>query len=157
MRKPQNNKRFMILGSVFLCGLLSGYYAHVLVTPMLQVPKVSHYCPSPAVVTAHQDHSRAFEENQLHWKMGFRGWEAPKEISFMQALINENNSLICYYEWPNPNEVGTKLWLTVQLSPTANQMVKSIGLHWSAVKDDNKTIFKCTDGMRSCPFGLLPE
>ncbi|PJD93514.1 MAG: hypothetical protein CK423_07080 [Legionella sp.] len=160
--KKQMAMRFIIWGVVFLLGMILGCYNHEWIRSSIAsllrlTPKVVHYCPSPSIVKNHQYHSGAFEENHLSWQMMYQLWESSQEISFMQALIKDNDSLVCYYNWPNPQNKENYLWLTVQLSPEANQAVQPAGLHWSKEQDNDTPLFKCAGGIHTCAFSLSPE
>lgn len=115
-------------------------------TPTLKI----HFCPPGAEVMKHQYDPEAFQSGGLFWQMDFEGWKGPDKVGFMQALINKNNNLVCYYHWPNPKDKGTYLWTTIHLSPSVNQIVKPYGSYWSTEKDEAKAL--CMAGINACAF-----
>ncbi len=148
----------LILSITLICGIILGTYFHTSILSSITnifhiTPPMRHYCPSPPFA----NQSSPFVEDQLAWHVEAQIWKAPQEISFMQALIKDNNALVCYYRWPNPQEKGTYLWLTVELSLNADQIIKPAGLKWKNELNDNTNVSLCTSGIQSCPFSLSPE
>lgn len=68
----------------------------------------------------------------------------------MQASITEDNNVSCYYQWNNPKEPGTNLWMTVKLSPLVNQKIRSYGSYWQQDKSTNM----CSTGINACAFEI---
>lgn len=151
-------RKWFLTGLILSIIIIFGTYFHASIlsniTDLLHItPPIRHYCPSPPFA----NQSSPFVEDKLSWHVESHIWKAPLEISFMQALIKDDNALVCYYRWPNPQETGTYLWLTVELSPTADQIIKPAGLKWKKERQDDTNLSLCTSGIQSCPFSLSPE
>lgn len=145
---------------IFIVGISLGSYYSPLIKDLLKSSgdriyqetrtQEIHFCPPPSDVVKHQYDPDTFQIGALFWQMEYEGWKAPEKIGFMQALINQNNNLVCYYQWPNPKEKGTNLWMTIRLSPSVNQIVKSHGQHWSTQQGQAL----CNSGINACAFAL---
>ncbi|KTD73856.1 hypothetical protein [Legionella tucsonensis] len=150
---------FLIL-VIFVIGVVIGAHYHRLIHVVLEkilnktqpMAKALHFCPPPQIVKEHQYNPEVFQVGKLYWQMDYQGWEAPNRVGFMQALINENNNLVCYYHWPNPKDKGTYLWMTIHLSPSVNQFVKPYGSYWTIQKEKKQAL--CRLGINACGFIL---
>ncbi|AWN73383.1 hypothetical protein LEAN103870_15690 [Legionella anisa] len=151
---------FLIL-VIFIIGVAIGARYHPLIHMILEkiwnkteepVTESLHFCPPPKIVKEHQYSPEAFQVEQLYWQMDYQGWQAPDGVGFMQALINADNNLVCYYQWPNPKEKGTYLWMTIRLSPSVNQLVKPYGSYWTIQKKEKQAL--CRSGINACGFIL---
>lgn len=143
-----------ILSIIFVCGIIFGVIFHIPILSVLHITTTKrHYCPYPPFA----NQIKPFIEDQLTWQVASHIWKAPQEVVFMQALIKDDNALVCYYKWPNPQEEGTYLWLTVELSIPAEQIIIPAGSTWKNVHDNDNKVSQCTSGLQSCPFSLLPE
>ena len=137
-------------------GIFIGSYWHHPITKYIQsllhkTPNDIRYCPSTAMVKMNQSNPNSFNTEEMIWTIDFQGWKAPDKIGFMQAIINKENNLVCYYQWPNPQDQGKKLWMTVQLSPLVTQKIKPFGTYWNKVKED---MTLCSAGINSCAFEI---
>jgi hypothetical protein len=113
-------------------------------------PKQLWFCPAPEQTVANQSNPGAFSINGVDWVVDYHGWPAPEQIGFMQVLITEDNNVSCYYQWNNPKEPGTNLWMTVKLSPLVNQKIRSYGSYWQQDKSTNI----CSAGINACAFEI---
>ncbi|CAM3036488.1 Uncharacterised protein [Legionella steigerwaltii] len=158
MYKFLKNSLFILI--IFIIGIAVGSYYNPFIQDLMErigektnhgskTPEL-HFCPPAAEVVKHQYSSEAFQVGTLYWQMDYQGWKAPDSIGFMQALINQNNNLVCYYHWRNPTEKGTYLWMTIHLSPSVNQIVKPYGGYWA--KEEKQLL--CTAGINACAFIL---
>nr|WP_255666659.1 MULTISPECIES: hypothetical protein [unclassified Legionella] len=150
----------MIL-AIFVIGVAIGVRYHPLIHVVLEkiwnktqepITETLHFCPPPQIVREHQYNPEVFQVEKLYWQMDYQGWKAPDKVGFMQALINENNNLVCYYRWPNPEDKGTYLWMTIHLSPSVNQLVKPYGSYWTIQKEEKQAL--CRSGINACGFIL---
>lgn len=152
---------FLVL-IVFIAGVAIGVHFHPSIHEFMekiwnkltreQIAEEVHFCPPANIVQQHQYNPEAFQVDKLYWQMEYQGWRAPENIGFMQALINSNNNLVCYYHWPNPKDKGTYLWLTIHLSPSVNQIVKPYGPYWIIQKKEMQSI--CSSGINACGIVL---
>ncbi|PWY54573.1 hypothetical protein DGG96_11410 [Legionella qingyii] len=153
---------FLVL-IVFVVGVMAGVHFHPSIHEYMEkiwnkftqekVAEEVHFCPPPNIVQKHQYDPEAFQVEKLYWQMEYQGWKAPENIGFMQALINSNNNLVCYYQWPSPKDKGTYLWMTIHLSPSVHQSVKPYGPYWSIQKKEKQA--RCNSGINACGIILL--
>ncbi|WP_392537859.1 hypothetical protein [Legionella sp. 227] len=152
------NSLFILI--IFILGIAVGSYYNASIQELINRAWVKkeqeektqelHFCPPAAEVIKNQYHAQAFQVGTLYWQMDYQEWKAPDDVGFMQALINPNNNLVCYYHWPSPKEKGTYLWMTIHLSPSVNQIVKPYGAYWA--KEEKQML--CTAGINACAFTL---
>lgn len=152
---------FLIL-AIFIIGIIVGVYYHPLIHAVMEkhwnkiaqepMTEVLHFCPPSKIVKEHQYDPEVFQVEKLYWQIDYQGWKAPENIGFMQVLINENQNLVCYYRWRNPENEGAYLWMTIQLSPEVNQEVKPYGPHWAVKKEEKQAL--CNAGINACSFIL---
>lgn len=134
----------------------------VLTPPLAPAPVVKqaapdyYLCPDAQAVMANTTHSIWFNQG-LAWSIDQTQWGIGTPLSFMQAtIVNQNNSLNCFYRWPNPNpnQPGTSLWMSILLNPEADQVIKPYGQHWHS-NDPHKTL-SCQSALpQTCAFKLL--
>lgn len=115
-------------------------------------PQKLWFCPAPDQVSANQSNPDAFSINGVNWVVDYHGWSAPEKIGFMHALITEAGNVSCYYQWNDPKNPGTNLWMTVKLSPLINQKIRSYGAYW---QQDNRSAKICSVGINACAFEVL--
>lgn len=155
MKKNYYGKIIVITFIAFIGGTLLGMYYQSIaywiehMQTIIQ-PAQRHHCPPSDLVVANKNSLDPFQNNELHWKIAYRGWKIPDKVGFMQAIFNDG-ILSCYYQWPNPNEEGTYLWNTVQLLPKAEQTAKPHGPYW---KKYEKNKLMCIAGNDACEFSI---
>lgn len=155
-------KKCLLILIIFTAGIAVGSYYSPLIQDLMgpiwekihQESKNNepYFCPPAEVIIKHQYNPEEFQAGELYWQMDYQGWKAPGSVGFMQALINHNNNLVCYYRWPNPKDMGTYLWMTIHLSPSVNQVVKPYGPYWTIEKKEKQAL--CTSGINACAFIL---
>ena len=161
MIKYNPTRTSLFIAIIFVVGgTVGGYYhsfIHALIERIVNITSSHpvHYCPQPNIVKAQQDNSEEFISDELSWQMEFQGWKVPEKIGFMQALFNEDNTLICYYRWPDPKNRGTNLWMTIHLSPPENQIAKPYGSYWKNLTENTQAL--CTSGIKACGFILSQD
>ncbi|RUR04269.1 hypothetical protein [Legionella sp. km772] len=143
---------FLLLALICLSLSLYGYKPSrdYLSSLLRSVPKQLSFCPPTNLVVANQDNPQSFEIKGVHWAIDYHGWQAPEKIGFMQVL-NQDNKLVCYYQWPNPKKKGTNLWMTVKLSPTVNTKIIPYGSYWS------KNNQLCSAGIDACAYEIRQQ
>ncbi len=156
MKKNNYGKMTLAILIALFGGTLLGVYQHSSITDWIArvqtitQPAQRHHCPPSDLVVANKNSLDPFQNNELHWKIAYRGWKIPDKIGFMQAIFNDD-ILSCYYQWPNPNEEGTYLWNTVQFLPKAGQTAKPHGPYWKKY-EKNKSM--CIASNDACEFIL---
>ncbi len=153
-------KNSLLILIIFIIGIALGSHYNLFIQNLMEhiEGEIDHgagkeklyFCPTSAEVVAHQYSSEAFQVGTLYWQMDYQKWKAPDNIGFMQALINQNNNLVCYYHWSNPEDKGNYLWMTIHLSPSVNQIAKPYGTYWA--KEEKQVL--CTAGINACAFIL---
>lgn len=122
----------------------------------LAPPKRDVYaCPSPSIAQAHQYDAGQFQAGNAYWQTDFHGWEAPEKIGFMQVLIDKTHNVICYYRWPNPQDKGSNLWMTIHWVPDGQHIPKPYGPYWVKQKEKNDT--NCVAGIHACGFVMSQD
>jgi hypothetical protein len=116
---------------------------------MQEEPTQLNYCPSSDIVVANQSSLSPFKDNGAIWSIDFHGWPPPPKIGFMQAILNSDHNVVCYYQWINPNDKGTNLWMTVKLSPSVTDEILPYGSYWNNKPDKLKL---CSAGEEACAF-----
>lgn len=164
---PKFLKNSLLILIIFALGLIVGIYFHSIIEffeervwENLSTDAQSdiYFCPPPNTVKEHQYQFKTFQVGKLYWETEYHGWAATNSIGFMQAVINKDNNLICYYQWPNPHDKGTNLWMTVHLSPSVYQKVKIYGSYWQQEQkpEQKQKQISCSAGINACGF-LIKE
>ncbi|MCW8386726.1 hypothetical protein OQJ18_09135 [Fluoribacter dumoffii] len=153
-------KNSLLILFIFIVGIAVGSYYNAPIQNFINhvwekidhgsQPQELYFCPPAQEVVKHQYNPEAFQVGTLFWQMDYQGWKAPEKIGFMQALVNSSNNLVCYYHWPNPDDKGTYLWMTIHLSPSVNQIVQPYGEYWT--KKESEVL--CNSGVDACAFVL---
>jgi hypothetical protein len=132
----------------------------VIIKPVIvNLPPAPDYyvCPDPKIVASNENKT-LWSDQDLIWSIDETRWGMGSSLNFMQALIQDrDNSLFCYYKWPNPNinQPGTWLWMTIRLNPNANQVIHAYGDHWVSMKEQNQTGLLCESALpQTCAFKI---
>ena len=145
-----NKKNPLIL---VVAGVIIGLYWCQPITRYLKdwvhpQPKKLWFCPPTELVITNQSNPQSFEVTRMNWIVDYHPSQAPEKIGFMQALYKDNN-ITCYYQWENPQDKSTKLWMMVKLSPSVNDKILPYGSYW------NKNL--CSAGINACAFEVCVE
>lgn len=144
----------IILALPIICSIIIGFPSvfnwlqHNLIPPSKLKPV--YYCPAPTIVNQYKKANSAWSDQSLSWSVEYQGWKAPAKILFMQALIaKRDNSLKCYYQWPDPKQPSTWLWLVIKFNPQATQLAQPYGQHW----ESRGSVKQCSAGdVKTCAF-----
>ena len=122
-------------------------------TEQAKVDDLGQYtCPAPKVVGYYQDKVGGFRDQRLDWSVDNINASVGLNMRFSQAVFLEtSNALTCNYEWPNPEDPGTWIVVTVHLIPNAALQVILKGDKWQG---ENASKICSSRDPNDCRFNL---
>lgn len=116
--------------------------------------RVGNYrCPAPNLVGYYQRKVGGFKDQRLDWTVDNINMLVGTDLRFSQAVfLSTQNDFKCNYEWPNPQNPGTWIVVTVHLIPNAALKVDIKGEHW---RDEGISKICESHDVKTCTFDLV--
>lgn len=109
-----------------------------------------YFCPSAKLALNNFRKVGKWPAQNLLWSKECCSWIPEKKIEFSQAMLDKDDNLYCYYQWPSSKQPGTRLWSVFKLNRSEHMAIRMAGPYWGTGDNDAEKL--CNASIDACGF-----